>query len=75
MRRSVAGATGPWTVAGSVTAADQEPWLDSGAPAGPNVWYRVTAVNPGGVAGPASAVFQMKDLTLDDNAADFSQTL
>ena len=35
----------------------------------------MTAVNPGGVAGPASAAFQMKDLTLDDNAADFSLSL
>jgi len=42
--------------------------------AGPNVWYEVTAVNPAGVSGPASAAFQMKNLTLDDNAADFSQT-
>jgi hypothetical protein len=74
VQRSTAGATGPWTVAGSVSAADQTPWLDSGAPAGPNLWYRVTAVNPGAVDGPPSAVFQMKDLTLDDNMAGFSRT-
>ena len=74
VRRSTAGATGPWTVAGTISATWQEPWLDSGGPAGPNVWYEVIAVNPDGVAGPASAAFQMKDLTLDDNAADFSQT-
>jgi hypothetical protein len=75
VRRSVAGATGPWTVAGSISATWQEPWLDSGGPAGPNVWYQVTAVNPDGVAGPASAAFQMQDPTLDDNAADFSLSL
>ena len=72
--RSTAGATGPWTAAGSIPAIWQQPWLDSGGPAGPNVWYEVTAVNPDGVSGPASAAFQMKNLTLDDNAADFSQT-
>jgi mannan endo-1,4-beta-mannosidase len=72
--RSTAGATGPWTAAGSISATWQEPWLDSGGPAGPNVWYEVTAVSPGGASGPASAAFQMKDLTLDDNAANFSLT-
>jgi hypothetical protein len=71
---STAGATGPWTLAGSVSATDATPWLDSGASAGPNLWYRVTAVNPGGVDGPPSAVFQLKDLTLDDNASNFSLT-
>jgi hypothetical protein len=74
VQRSTAGTAGPWTVAGNVSAADQTPWLDSGAPAGPNVWYRVAAENASGVAGPASAVYQMKNLTLDDSAADFSQT-
>jgi hypothetical protein len=72
--RSTAGATGPWTAAGTIPATWQQPWLDSGAPAGPNVWYEVTAVNQDGVDGPASAAFQLKNLTLDDNAADFSQT-
>jgi hypothetical protein len=75
VRRSVAGATGPWTEAGSISATWLEPWLDSGGPAGPNVWYQVTAVNPSGVDGPASAAFQMSDLTLDDNAADFTLSL
>ena len=37
--RSTAGATGPWTVAGTIAATWQEPWLDSGGPAGPDVWY------------------------------------
>jgi hypothetical protein len=74
INRSTAGATGPWTQVGTISATWQEPWLDSGGPAGPNVWYEVTAVNPGGVSGSASAAFQMKNLTLDDNAADFSQT-
>ena len=72
VRRSTAGATGPWTVAGTVSATAQTPWLDSGGPAGPNVWYQVIAVSGSGVDGPASAAFQMKDLTLDDNAANFS---
>jgi hypothetical protein len=75
VRRSVGGATGPWTVAGSIAATWQEPWLDSGGPARPNVWYQVTAVNSDGVSGPASAAFQMQNLTLDDNAADFSLSL
>jgi mannan endo-1,4-beta-mannosidase len=70
--RSVDGPTGPWIVAGYISATHQEPWLDSGGPAGPNVWYQVTGVNPAGVAGAPSAAVQMKDLTLDDNAADFS---
>jgi mannan endo-1,4-beta-mannosidase len=73
--RSTAGATGPWTVAGSISATWLEPWIDSGGPAGPDVWYQVTAVNSDGVAGPASPAFQMQDLTLDDNAADFSLSL
>ena len=46
------GATGQWTVAGSISATWQEPWLDSGGPAGPNVWYQVTAVSPDEIAGP-----------------------
>jgi hypothetical protein len=75
VERSTAGATGPWTVAGYVNGTDPTPWLDAGAPAGPNLWYRVTAVNAGAVYGPASAVYQMNNLTLDDNATDFSQTL
>ncbi len=75
VRGSVDGPTGPWTVAGSIPATWQEPWLDSGGPAGPDVWYQVTAVNPDGVAGPPSAAFQMQDPTLDDNAADFSLSL
>ena len=75
VQRSTVGATGPWTVVGSVAAANQTPWLDSGAPAGPNVWYRVTAVNSAGVGGSASAAYQMNNLTLDDNAADFSKTI
>jgi len=75
VQRSTVGATGPWTVAGSVPAGNQTPWLDSGAPAGPNVWYQVTAVNAGGVDGPASAVYQMNTLTLDDNAVGFSHTI
>jgi mannan endo-1,4-beta-mannosidase len=74
INRSTAGASGPWTQAGTISATWQEPWLDSGGPAGPNVWYQVIGVSPGGTDGPASAAFQMKDLTLDDNAADFSQT-
>jgi mannan endo-1,4-beta-mannosidase len=75
VRRSVAGPTGPWTVAGQVTAASTtRPWLDSAGGAGPNVWYQVTALNPAGIAGQSSAAFQMTDLTLDDNAADFSLT-
>jgi mannan endo-1,4-beta-mannosidase len=74
VRRSVAGASGPWTLVATVSATAQEPWLDSGGPAGPDVWYQVTAVSPGGASGSPSAVFQMKDVTLDDNAADFSQT-
>jgi hypothetical protein len=61
-------------LAGNVSGADRTPWVDSGAPAGPNLWYRVTAVNAGGVDGAPSAVFQMKDLTIDDNAANFSLT-
>ena len=74
VQRSTTGATGPWTFASTVSGADQTPWVDSGAPAGPNLWYRVTAVNTRGVDGAPSAVFQMKDLTIDDNAADFSLT-
>ena len=72
VRRSVSGAAGPWTVAGSVPAATGQPWLDRAGPAGPNVWYQVTALNPDGLAGPSSAVFQMRDLTLDDNGSGFS---
>jgi len=74
VHRSVSGAAGPWALAGWVPASVQPPWLDLAGPAGPDVWYRVTAVNPDGVAGPNSAVFRMRGPTLDDNAASFSRT-
>ncbi len=73
VRRSTAGPHGPWTtVCTTCSDPNAEPFLDSGGGAGPHLWYQVTAVNPDGVAGPPSPVFQVKDKTLDDNLNDFS---
>jgi hypothetical protein len=66
---------GPWTtVCAACTDTNNEPFLDPGAPAGPDVWYRVTAVNPDGVSGKWSAPFQLTTRTMDDNMASFSQS-
>lgn len=74
VQRSTRGPRGPWTsVCAACTDTNNEPFLDSGAPAGPWVWYQVTAVNPDGVSGRTSAPFQLRDVTLDDNMSDFSQ--
>ena len=48
------------------------PYLDSRGGAGPDLWYRVTAVNAGGAWGAASAPFRVTDKTLDDNLNSFA---
>lgn len=74
VQRSTSGPGGPWTtVCAACADTNNEPFLDAGAPAPPRVWYRVTPVNPDGVSGPASAPFQLRDATLDDNMSGFSQ--
>lgn len=73
VRRSTAGPHGPWTtVCTTCSDPNGEPFLDSGSGDGPDLWYEVVGVNPGGVEGPPSPVFQVKDKTLDDNLNDFS---
>jgi mannan endo-1,4-beta-mannosidase len=75
VRRSAKGPRGPWTIVCSAcTDPDGEPFTDSNAGPGPDLWYEVTAVNPAGVAGPASPVFQVRDQTLDDTLNDFVHT-
>jgi hypothetical protein len=74
VQRSDRGPFGPWaTVCAACTDTNNEPFLDANAPAGPGVWYRVTAVNPGGVSGPSSAPFELTLRTLDDNMSSFAQ--
>jgi hypothetical protein len=73
VRSSSAGPAGPWrTVCSACTDTNLAPFLDSGAGPGPDLWYQVTAVNPAGVAGPSSAVFQVTEQTIDDNLDNFS---
>jgi hypothetical protein len=75
VRSSAAGPAGPWqTVCSACTDTDLTPFLDSGAGPGPGLWYQVAAVNPGGVAGPGSAAFQVSAPTIDDNLDNFSAT-
>lgn len=76
VRRSTTGPGGPWTTVATVDAATTEaPYLDRDAGTGPKLWYQVTAVNPDGKAGPASAAFQVTNRTLDDNLRNFSMTV
>jgi Cellulase (glycosyl hydrolase family 5) len=73
VQRAVQGASGPWTTAARVNAGTlEQPYLDSRGGAGPDLWYRVTAVNAGGARGAASAPFRVTDKTLDDNLNSFS---
>jgi hypothetical protein len=73
VQRAAQSASGPWTTAATVNAGTLElPYLDSRGGTGPGLWYRVTAVNAGGVPGAASAPFQVIDKTLDDNLDSFS---
>jgi hypothetical protein len=71
VRRSTAGPQGPWTtVCTTCTDPNAEPFLDAGAGPGPDLWYQVTAVSPGGTAGPPSAAYRVTSQTLDDNLGD-----
>ena len=73
VQRAVQSASGPWATAATVNAGTLElPYLDSRGGAGPDLWYRVTAVNAGGARGAASAPFRVTDKTLDDNLNSFS---
>jgi hypothetical protein len=75
VQRATKSASGPWTTVARVNAGTLElPYLDSGGGTGPDLWYRVTAVNAGGVPGAASAPFQVTDATLDDNLSSFAAT-
>jgi mannan endo-1,4-beta-mannosidase len=75
VRRSSTGPHGPWTtVCTTCTDPDGEPFLDAGAGAGPDLWYQVTAVNPNGLAGPASPIVRLQYRTLDDTLNGFSHT-
>jgi hypothetical protein len=47
------------------------PYLDSRGGTGPDLWYRVSAVNAAGVPGAASKPFRVTDMTLDDNLNSF----
>ena len=73
VQRTGQSSSGPWTTVARVDAATLElPYLDSGGGAGPDLWYRVTAVNAGGALGAVSAPFRVTDQTLDDNLNSFS---
>ena len=73
VQRSTRGASGPWTTVARVNAGTlAAPYLDSRGGTGPNLWYRVTAVNAGGALGAASQPFHVTGKTLDDNLNSFS---
>jgi hypothetical protein len=56
-----------------VNAGELElPYLDGSGGTGPDLWYRVIAVNASGARGPASAPFRVTDTTLDDNLRSFA---
>lgn len=75
-QRSSGGPGGPWTTVATVSAGDTEaPYLDGGAVAGPNLWYRVTGVNPAGVSGPPSSAYRFTGQTLDDNLGGLSTAI
>ncbi len=58
IERSTMGPDGPWAVICNQCATDNDtPWVDTQVPAGP-LWYRVTAYNLSGIAGPPSASYQ-----------------
>jgi len=73
VQRAVRRASGPWATVARVNAGPLEmPYLDSSGGTGPDLWYRVTAVNAGGAWGTTSAPFRVTDETLDDNLSSFS---
>ena len=74
VQRAVQSASGPWTTAAKVAGTLELPYLDSRGGTGPGLWYRVTAVNAGGVPGAPSAPFHVTDKTLDDNLSSFSDS-
>ena len=52
VQRAVQSANGPWTTVARVNAgALALPYLDGSGGTGPDLWYRVTAVNAGGAPG------------------------
>jgi Cellulase (glycosyl hydrolase family 5) len=76
VQRSVTSADGPWTTVATVNAGTLGlPYLDGGGGTGPDLWYRVTAVNASGTRGTPSAPFQVTDKTLDDNLGSFSASV
>jgi hypothetical protein len=73
VQRSTKGASGPWTTVATVNAGSlAAPYLDARGGTGPNLWYRVTAVNAGGALGAASQPFRVTGKTLDDDLNSFS---
>ena len=72
VQRSTVGPDGPWTTICTTCTDNSTPWLDAGAPNGPGIWYEVTAVNPGGVAGPVSAPYELSLQTITDPLNNFS---
>lgn len=73
VQRSAKGASGPWATVARVNAGTLAlPYLDGSGGSGPDLWYRVTAVNAGGALGAASQPFHVTGKTLDDNLNSFS---
>jgi hypothetical protein len=73
VQRATKSAHGPWTRVARVDAGELAlPYLDGNGGTGPDLWYRVTAVNASGAPGPASAAFRVTDRTLDDNLRSFA---
>lgn len=74
IERSTSGDQGPWTVICDKCATDMStPWTDTTTPIGA-LWYRVTANNLAGAAGPPSSPYQAgtPDGIIVDNLDDLS---
>lgn len=73
VQRATKSAHGPWTTVARVNAGELGlPYLDGSGGTGPDLWYRVSAVNASGAGGAASAPFRVTDQTLDDNLRSFA---
>ena len=74
IERSQIGPNGPWSVICARCATDNDtPWVDTHVPVGP-LWYRVTAYNLSGIAGPPSASYQAGSTgIMIDNLNDWSK--
>ncbi|WP_123041513.1 glycoside hydrolase 5 family protein [Cohnella candidum] len=59
VEKSITGAEGPWTIVYDRRPADHDmPWTDPTRAQTIRTWYRVKAINPAGIEGPYSDVYE-----------------